>query len=231
MLCYKDELISHCRSLYLPKAPLDIFLLRSHALPLPYLTIPSMSFLTYLSPLAYLSLLHDSKGQGQKETDDFSFPPLDLNVQQLRLHLTSLNNKGVTIATLSLEKLSEAHLYPSSMAMPNVTTRPTFPLAPAVSELDHNFPQFGDNFSGAVDSHDSTNAFSGPYTWVLDFTHGGKRPGVVTSQSRMKEIELVVNPLGGTDSLNGVSEMLSFGTVGWIDLLVRSYLFAYSFPF
>ena len=186
-----------------------------------------MSFLTYLSPLAYLSLLHDSKGQAQ-ETDD-SFPPLDLTISQLRLRLTSLN-KGVTIATLSLEKLSEAHLYPSSMAMPNVTTRPTFPLVPAVSELDHNFPQFGDNFSVAVDSQDSS-AFSGPYTWVLDFTHGGKRSGVVTSQSRMKEIELVVNPLGGTDSLNDVSEMLSFGTVGWIDLLVRSYLFAYPAPF
>ena len=186
-----------------------------------------MSFLTYISPLAYLSLLHNSKGQEQ-ETDD-SFPPLDLTLPQLRLHLTSLD-KGVTIATLSLEKLSEAHLYPSSMAMPNVTTRPTFPLVPAVSELDHNFPQFGDNFSVAVDSKDS-DAFSGPYTWVLDFTHGGKRPGVVTSQSRMKEIELVVNPLGGTDGLNGVTEMLSFGTVGWIDLLVRSYLFAYSASF
>ena len=184
-----------------------------------------MSFLTYLSPLAYLTLLHDSKGQEQKETDD-SFPPLDLTLQQLRLRLTHLN-KGVTIATLSLENLSEAHLYPSSMAMPNVTTRPTFPLVPAVSELDHNFPQFGDNFSVAVDSHDSNNTFSGPYTWVLDFTHGGKRPGVVTSQSRMKEIELVVNPLGGNDGLNGVSEMLSFSAVGWIDLLVRSYLFAY----
>jgi hypothetical protein len=184
-----------------------------------------MSFLTYLSPLAYLTLLHDSNDQEQKETDD-GFPPLDLTLQQLRLHLTSLNNKGVTIATLSLEKLSEAHLYPSSMAMPNVTTRPTFPLVPAVSELDHNFPQFGDDFGVAVETQDS-NAFSGPYTWVLDFTHGGTRPGVVTSQSRMKEIELVVNPLGGIDSLNGVSEMLSFGTVGWIDLLVRSYLFVY----
>ena len=187
-----------------------------------------MSFLTYLSPLAYLSLLHNSKGQEQ-ETDN-SFPPLDLTLPQLRSHLISLN-KGVTIATLSLEKLSEAHLYPSSMAMPNVTTRPTFPLVPAVSELDHNFPQFGDNFSVAIDSHDSNAAFSAPYTWVLDFTHGGKRPGVVTSQSRMKEIELVVNPLGGIDSLNGVSEMLSFGTMGWIDLLVRSYLFTYLAPF
>ena len=57
------------------------------------------------------------------------------------------------------------------MAMPNVTTRPTFPLVPAVSELDYSFLQFGDNFSVTVDSHDS-NTFSGPYTWVLDFTHG-----------------------------------------------------------
>ena len=202
----------------LPKAPLDIFLLRSHALPLPYLTIPSTSFLTYLSPLAYLSLLRTSKGQ---EIDDNSLP-LDLTPLQLRSYLTSMN-KGVTVATLSLEKLSEAHLYPSSMSMPNVTARPSFPLVPAASELDHNFPQFGDNFSVTIDPHDS-NAFPGPYTWVLDFTESGKRPGVVTSQSRMKEIELVVNPLGGIDNLNGVLEMLSFGTVSWIDLLVRSHL-------
>ena len=200
------------------KAPLDIFLLRSHALPLPYLTIPSISFLTYLSPLAYLSLLRHSKGQ---EIDD-SFPPLDLTLAQLRSSLTSFN-KGVTIATLSLEKLSEAHLYPPSMSMPNVTARPNFPLIPAASELDHNFPQFGDNFGVSIVPQDS-NAFPGPYTWVLDFTESGKRPGVVTSQSRMKEIELVVNPLGGIDNLNGVLEMLSFGTVSWIDLLVRSHL-------
>ena len=107
------------------------------------------------------------------------------------------------------------------MAMPNVTTRPTFPLVPAVSELDYNFLQFGDNFSVTVDSHDS-NTFSGPYTWVLDFTHGGRQRGIVTSQSRMKEIELVVNPLGGPriDSLNSVSEMLPLGTVDSINLLV-----------
>lgn len=202
----------------MPKAPLDIFLLRAHALPLPYLIIPSISFLTYLSPLAYLSLLREPKGQ---KTDD-SFPLLDLAVPQLRSYLASAN-EGVTIATLSLENLSEAHLYPPSMSMPNVTARPTFPLVPAFSELDHNFPQFGDNFGVTVESHDS-NTFSGPYTWVLDFTEGGKRPGVVTSQSRMKEIELVVNPLGGIDGLNGVSEILSFGTMSWIDLLVRSFL-------
>ncbi|KAF8813664.1 hypothetical protein BYT27DRAFT_6350544 [Phlegmacium glaucopus] len=203
-------------SLSLPKAPLDIFLLRSHALPLPYLIIPSISFLTYLSPLAYLSLLRDSKGQ---DMDD-SFPLLDLTLSQLRWSLTSLK-KGVTIATLSLEILSEAHLYPPSMSMPNVTARPTFPLMPAVSELDHNFPQLGDNFGVAVDFHES-NTFPGPYTWVLDFTESGKRPGVVTSQSRMKEIELVVNPLGGIDSLNGVSDMLSFSpTTSWIDLLLN----------
>jgi hypothetical protein len=202
----------------LSKAPLDIFLLRAHALALPYLTIPSISFLTYLSPLAYLSLLRESKGQ---ETDD-SFPPLDLTLSQLRSHLTSFK-RGVTIATLSLQKLTEAHLYPSSMSMPDVTARPTFPLVPAASELDHNFPQFGDNFDVTAHRQDS-NTFSGPYTWVLDFTESGKRPGIVTSQSRMKEIELVVNPLGGIDSLNGVSEMLSFGTVSWIDLLVRSCL-------
>ena len=47
--------------------------------------------------------------------------------------------------------------------------------------------------------------------------------GIVVSRSRMKEIELVVNPLGGPriDSLNSISEMLPLGTVGSINLLVH----------
>lgn len=142
-------------------------------------------------------------------TDDE--PAIDVSLPELKARLPA-STTGVTIATLSLEKLSEAHLYPPSMSMPNVTARPTFPLVPSAADLDHSFPQL-DGFGMEENS-------SPPFSWVLDFTAGGKRPGVIMSQSRMKSIELVVNPLGG-DGIGGVvTDMMSFGTGSWVDHLV-----------
>jgi hypothetical protein len=69
---------------------------------------------------------------------------------------------------------------------------------------------------------DTSDVPLGHYVWMLDFTDGGKNPGVVMSQSRMRDIELVVNPLGGIDGLNSVG-MISFGTGSWVDLLVRDH--------
>lgn len=64
---------------------------------------------------------------------------------------------------------------------------------------------------------------AGQYTWNLDFTDEGKTQGIVMSQSRMRDIELVVNPLGSIDTLNSVG-MMSFGTGSWVDLLVSTTL-------
>jgi len=204
------------------KAPLDIFLLRSHSLPLPYLTTPSISFLAYLSPLAYLILARNTTHQSM---DDDEGPPLDLSISSLKHRLNSITT-GVTFATLYVEKLSEAHLYPPSMSMPNVTARPTFPLVSSASDFDHPFPQL-DGFGIEVTSQDQTPQLE-PYAWVLDFTDGGNRPGVVMSQSRMKAIELVVNPLGGGDGLSNVTDILSFGTGSWVDLLVHKFYLLYA---
>lgn len=204
------------RTLSLPKAPVDIFLLRSHSLPLPYLTMPSISFLVYLSPSSYLSLVQSSSNNGEAEHE----LPLDIGPSKLKAQLGKLS-KGVTVATLFLDKLSEAHLYPPSMSMPTVPARPTFTLAPSMAELDHTFPQL-DGFGVDITAQ-GLNTGSGSYAWVLDFTDGGKRPGVVMSQSRMKAIELVVNPLGGGDGLPGVTDILSFGTGSWVDSLVSKF--------
>ncbi|KAF8904383.1 hypothetical protein CPB84DRAFT_1772896 [Gymnopilus junonius] len=208
----KTEATAIASSLSLTKAPLDIFLLRSHSLPLPYLTMPSISFLVHLSPLSYLSLSRSTSNLGETEVD----LPLDIELSKLNAQLGRLG-KGVTVATLFLDKLSEAHLYPPSMSMPNVAARPTFTLAPSAVELDHSFPQL-DGFGVEVTAQETNIE---PHAWVLDFTDAGKRPGVVVSQSRMKAIELVVNPLGGGDGLPGVTDMLSFGTGSWIDLLLN----------
>jgi hypothetical protein len=104
------------------------------------------------------------------------------------------------------------------MSMPTFTTRPTFSLVPQGSELEHVFPQTVD-LSSSLPAFDASDASTSQHIWMLDFTDSGKYPGVVMSQSRMRDIELVVNPLGGMVGLNSVG-ILSFGTRSWVDLLV-----------
>ncbi|KAF8070318.1 hypothetical protein FPV67DRAFT_1755245, partial [Lyophyllum atratum] len=211
----KSEAEVVASSLSLAQAPLDIYLLRSHALPLPYLTSPSISFLVHLSPLAYLTLLKRPK-QPTLSQGDSNLPQLDVSFSLLRSHISSVP-PGVALATLSLMNAHAGQIFPTTMSMPTFTARPTFPLAQQGSDLEHMFPQTMD-ISAPMVLADEAEA-NKQYTWILDFTNGGQNPGIVMSQTRMREIELVVNPLGGVDSLNHVS-LMSFGTGSWVDLLV-----------
>ena len=58
------------------------------------------------------------------------------------------------------------------------------------------------------------------FTWILDFTGGGAHPGVVVSQARMREIELVVNPISGMHHIEPSIVSFGGGTGSWVDLLV-----------
>lgn len=186
-----------------PQTPLDIFLLRSHALPLPNLTSPSTSFLTYLSPLAYLSLLRSSPPHSEPV---LSLPQYDIPVLYLRKQLSkNPRPSGITIGTLSLHTSSAQHLSSSS-----ATSRPNFPLVPIGADFDDQFPQ--------------TKSPAPPhYAWYLDFTENGLYPGVVMSQSKMREIEVLLNR-----SQTPENPLLptSLGIRSWVDLLVT--LFARS---
>lgn len=102
--------------------------------------------------------------------------------------------------------------------MPTLTTRPTFSLVPRGSDLEHVFPHTLDPSAIAQAPMTEADTPVDQHTWLLDFTHGGKLPGVVMSQSRMRDIELVVNPLSSMDQLtNG---FLAFGR-SWVDLLLN----------
>ncbi|KAG6811992.1 hypothetical protein H0H92_004957 [Tricholoma furcatifolium] len=195
-------------SLALPRAPLDIFLLRSHALPLPFLISPSISFLIHISPEAYLPLL-------KKDDLPSSGTAWDIPLPFLRSSLLSFQ-RGLTIATLTLTVAGTGQIFPATMSMPTFTARPTFPLAPQGLDVEHAFPRTLNPSGGMMSSpHLETNK---QYSWVLDFTNGGRNLGVVMSQSRMREIELIVNPLGGIDTMDSVA-MMTFGTSSWVDLL------------
>ncbi|KAJ7497097.1 hypothetical protein FB451DRAFT_1210047 [Mycena latifolia] len=199
----KSEAEAVASSLDVERAPLDIYLLRCHALPLPYLVSPSITFLVYISPHVYLSL---KKSSSPVSVPDSNLPRLDIPFNQLRSYL-STHCKGATMATLLLSPLSDAQLFPASLSMPSLISRPTFPLVSSGAELEHVFPQTAELTNDAL------------HVWILDFTHGGKFPGVVVSQSRLREIELVVNPLSGMDPMNPV--MMSFGTGSWVALLLN----------
>ncbi|KAG6886267.1 hypothetical protein C0993_006677 [Termitomyces sp. T159_Od127] len=195
-------------SLSLVKAPLDIFLLRCHALPLPFLISPSISFLVNLSSQAYLALLR------KRET---STAPWDVSLPCLRTHMFSIH-RGLTLATLSLTVVPTGKIFPATMNMATFSARPTFPFAPQGSDLEHSFPQRLDQSSAMMASEDLETGKQ--HIWVLDFTNGGKNAGIVMSQSRMREIELIVNPLGGIDTMDP-DTLMSFGTGSWVDLLLN----------
>ena len=190
-------------------ASLDVFLMRAHALPLPYLTSPAISFLVHLSPLAYLTLLRTSASTPSAPQPDLKLPKIDIPFGHLRSSISVHPPiAGATVASLILSNRRPAS--DDSMNMPQLTSRPSYTLLPADSFADNAFPQ-----PLAVPQSPMTT----PFSWVLDFTDGGKHRGVVMSQSRMREIELVVNPLSGISHMGSVP-MMTFGTGSWLDLLV-----------
>lgn len=93
------------------------------------------------------------------------------------------------------------------MDMSDLRSRPTFPLVLTGTQVDHTLPQV-------------TSMMGDSRTWVLDFTDGGQHSGITMSQSRMREIELVVNPLSGMSHIDSMP-MMAFGSGSWLDLLVR----------
>jgi hypothetical protein len=201
-------------SLSLPHAPLDIYLQRSHGLPLPYIASPALSFLTYLSPLAYLSIL---KTAPPSSPSSDNLPKLDIPLTHLREHLsTHPRHKGVTIATLTLSQLplSKQNQLPSIQIDSDVIARPTFPFAQP--ESYHTFPQLPASAQNTSSSDDS-------FSWILDFTSSGQHPGVVMSQSRMHAIESVLDAseVGGMDDVGMMGFGGGQGLRNWVDLLVR----------
>ena len=194
-------------------APLDVFLMRAHALPLPYLTTPSISFLTYLSPLAYLKLLRTTPSGGPDPSSPH-LPSLDVSFQHLRSVLTSHPRPpGITVATLVLSPTPPPAHHADSTLISAIDTRSSSTLITDI-KIDFIFPAARE-----------VQALQGQqFTWILDFTEGGKYPGLVMSQSRMREIEFVINPFNEMGGMDNVPMMPSFGAGSWVDLLVRARL-------
>lgn len=185
--------------------------MRAHSLPLPYLTVPSLSFLVYVSPLAYLTMLRSAPATPSPPNNPF-LPALDIPFSIIRSHTGSHPRPpGVTTVNLVLASFHESALSGDSspVGMEGLAPRPTFPLVPSGEQKDIYMPE-------------AAGKDSVVYNYVLDFTDGERYPGVVMSQSRMREIEMVINPLGSMEAVNNVS-MMSFNSGSWVDMLVRRF--------
>lgn len=179
--------------------PLDVLLLRGHALGLPYLHSPTLCFLVYLSPRAYLSLQRSALA-----TTPTQPPTFDISSTHLYNCLSEDHPPtGVTRATLTLVPLSALPHAPPSSADPLLSGRPSFPLAPNAIGFSYDFPL-------------PAGPDAGKYGWVLAFG-----AGIVMSQSRMLDIARVVQPHEQL-SYTGTGPGLSFVTGSWVDMLLNS---------
>jgi hypothetical protein len=170
---------------------------------MPYLFTPSLSFLIYLSPQAYLAILR----RYQLVTSADKHPILDISTHHLRSLLSTIQLPGVCMVTLGVMPMK------ASLRLPHVdmtlSTRPIFILTPGANVLDHNFP--------TPQEHDQIK-----YCWCLDFTLSGQFPGIVMTQSRMQEIEGIVNSMEHFGAI-GPGPTTGLGNRSWLDMLVCSF--------
>lgn len=188
---------------------------------MPYLVAPFMSFLVYTSPLAYYSILKSWQSSQRVHVVPPSAQPekLDIPTLFLRRYLLKKTSRpsGAIIATLSLEPFP-VHYRPRSDPL-SLLLRPNFLLLPelSLSGIDHILLEPTHSIPGLPGSIAAMHKD----TWVLDFTDNGASKGVVMSQSRMREIQLVIDP---------DTSMREFGMTvegvyrSWIHLLVRDSL-------
>ena len=133
-----------------------------------------------------------------------------------------------------------------NLGLPSTASRPTFTLpsisstSSSLANTDHTFPQvqmsttlnlgpassspdeipgLGPSISNSANLKSEPDSTQEEVTWILDFTNNGRTPGLVMSQSRMREVQLVINPSSAVEDMMYSPPATGFGS--WVDLLVR----------
>ncbi|EJD52546.1 hypothetical protein AURDEDRAFT_149252 [Auricularia subglabra TFB-10046 SS5] len=183
--------------LTVPKPPLDIFLARCHALPLPYLAGANVSFLAHISPLAYMKLTRAS--------DRSPHALLDVSLPTLRrfVHQASPGD-GFAWATLSLRPaLSDvAYAVPEGETL-TLSARPAFDPRIARAQLVHRFPEDAENRNR--------------YMLTVE-------GGIVMAESRLRDVQQILGiqaAAGAQDLFGGMVGMRYAWSGSWVDLLLN----------
>ena len=222
-----------CSTTKRPSVELDVFLSRAHALAVPYLLAPAMSFLVYLSPYAYYCLRQPSSQNGVGVAHDAdTYMKLDIPFSRLRSLLSQRKTRpeGATTATLTLTSIPKS-ITPSFATLdlrhfdPHGHSRPFFrlPGTSHLTSLNHTLltrVRTNVNESAPVRSPESASENT-EQVWMLDFTDGGRSAGIILSHTRMREIQQVIDPASAAGALGlGVTMPPMLGN--WVGLLVSS---------
>ncbi|KAI9437579.1 hypothetical protein H4582DRAFT_2111791 [Lactarius indigo] len=189
--------------------PLDVLLLRGHALGLPYLHSPTLCFLVYLSPRAYLSLQRSAPATTSAQTQ-----PLTTDIPSTHLYNCLSGDHppiGVTRATLTLVPLSALPHTPPSSADPLLSGRPSFPLVPNAIGFSYDFPL-------------PAGPDAGKYGWVLAFG-----AGIVISHGRCNPTSCHTQAQGQA-CLSGTADEMVFQLNSEGALLSERYTATYVSP-
>lgn len=205
---------------------LDIFLSRAHALAVPYLLSPSMSFLVYLSPYAYYCLLQ-STTKSESTHDAEAYMKLDIPFSRLRSVLSQRKSRpaGATTATLTLTSVPK-----STGIAPSVPGfeqryehgRPYFRLPGTSNLASLNHILLTRTAEATALSETSMEAVDAEQVWMLDFTDGGRSPGIIMTHSRMREIQQVIDPSSASSSM-GLGVTMPPLSGNWFGLLVSTH--------
>lgn len=200
-------------------APLDIFLLRGHGLPLPNIVSPSLSFLVHISPRAYLGLVKSSSSSDS----DVSTIPLDVqsdSVQRLMLHGSSLDKSLVnqyTMATLTLDPSGGSSVKPSP-----VGEVPNFDLLDGSSSddiqsrvsVDHLNHAFGISATNVGETSVKADVLEAAY--YLDIG------GVCMRREAMARLALGTGAaIHDHDPFGIMQPITTYASPHWVDLIVR----------
>lgn len=189
---------------------LDTLLLRFGALPLAYLNSLSLSFLFYLPPLAYLTLLRANSQDEEQISNTIGNIPIS-RIRKLLLDTAMCDRLYIPLATLSYEPTQEpapkSSLPASDFSMTDATAEHS---TSAGDELlvRSIVPQKGG--------------------WNLVFSNSSSGEPIILSQSRMRRVVAAINHpsvrRNGIDGLDILS-LTSPPTVGpsWLDLVLRTH--------
>jgi hypothetical protein len=196
---------------------LDIFVLQSHGLPLPYLASISITFLVHLSPVGYLTIFQQRKDKEKviSTTDQWK---IDLPLTSIREHLQVAGEMrrsfaGVSCVDLKLENAANLETAASGLGSLEIKMDTNIDAAD-FSQLDQN-ENFDDLVFPLPQSILSDLTPGKSYAWMLDF---GDQP-IVLSKSRLRRIQALLDPLR-PNSLDPSHGIPFRDLVSWTDLLV-----------
>ena len=175
-----------------------------------------MSFVVFVSPLAYISLTRSTRLLPNPSSPSSWKIDIPTSVLQNYLSRPAASDSGITVASLVLEPNTlPLNTYNEQIA--HLGGRPKFRLqgTSMLAAFDHTLPTPNAPPSGGPKvpiGSDTVNQ-----RWVLDFTNGGRSRGIVLTHTRMREIQQVLDPLAalGTDL-----QMPPFPG-SWVGLLVN----------